>query len=152
MTTMFPASLLLHPIASAIMKLTIAVGQENKTNIIPRSIFLKPARYAPMVNTTGRAISFIAEEVKASPDAFFIFSTFNDPPIPTSARGKATSARKLPDANIIDGSSTLNRENGSENRTAIINGLEIISEIVPLMLCFLTFRIGTVSITTARIL
>ena len=66
MTTMFPASLLLHPIASAIMKLTIAVGQENKTNIIPRSIFLKPAKYAPMVNTTGRAISFIAEEVKVT--------------------------------------------------------------------------------------
>jgi hypothetical protein len=41
-TIIFPANLLLHPIASAIIKLTIAVGQANRTNIIPRSIFLNP--------------------------------------------------------------------------------------------------------------
>ena len=40
--TMLPASLLLAPIASAIMKLTIAVGQANRTNMIPRSIPLYP--------------------------------------------------------------------------------------------------------------
>ena len=41
-TTIFPASLLLQPIASAIIKLTIAVGHANRTNIIPRSIALNP--------------------------------------------------------------------------------------------------------------
>ena len=152
MTTIFPASLLLQPIASAMIKLTTAVGQENKTNIIPRSIFLKPAKYAPKINITGSAISFIAEEVNASPDAFLIFSIFREPPIPINASGNATSARRLHDENIIDGSSILNKENGSAIITAIISGLVIISEKVPLILSFLSFLIGTVNITTARTL
>ena len=35
--TIFPASLLFAPIASAIIKLTMAVGHANKINIIPNS-------------------------------------------------------------------------------------------------------------------
>lgn len=38
-------------------------------------------------------MTFIAEELKASPEAFFMFGRLSEPPIPTNARGSASSAR-----------------------------------------------------------
>ena len=89
----FPASLEFAPIASAITKLAIAVGQPKTINNIPRSLFLYPQRNAVIVIIVGIIIIFIAEAINASDEAFFRFSKFNDPPIPTNASGKARSAK-----------------------------------------------------------
>ena len=44
MSTILPANFEFAPIASAIMKLTIAVGQAKITNIIPKSSPLNPSK------------------------------------------------------------------------------------------------------------
>ena len=93
---MFPANLEFAPITSAITKLAIAVGAANTMNIIPRSIFLYPKKYAPDVKIIGSRTILIIDELKAKLEAFLRFVRLKEPPIPINASGSAKSARKFP--------------------------------------------------------
>ncbi len=67
---MFPAKRPFKPIASAIIKLAIAVGQANKIKIIPKSPLTNPSSYAAIVAVKGTTTILIKVEVKAKPEIF----------------------------------------------------------------------------------
>ena len=90
---MFAASLLLLPMASAIIKLAIAVGQAKRINKIPKSIPVKPISYAMKVVANGIKTSLIKVENKVFEIPTFTSRKDIKPPMPSNASGRAREAR-----------------------------------------------------------
>lgn len=119
---MFAASCLSLSIASAKIKLEIAVGVALIRNRIPRSSPCIPINRESDTTTTGVMIIFIQDAAIASMLLALREEKLKDPPIPISASGRAILARYDSDVEKNTGSEILNMENGRATATAIMRG------------------------------
>ena len=90
---MFPANSLLQSMASAIIKVAMAVGVAKRINITPKFSPQNPNRYDRNVRVAGIIIIFIKVEENASLISFLTLLKFNEAPIPSKAKGRVRTAK-----------------------------------------------------------